>query len=275
MRRRSSGLPVWAFLVAAIPILSGGVLGLGGNPAAAQERAEAAESWTALMEVGNTRYQENDFSGALEAYQEIVDAGLESKDLYYNLGNVHFKLGALGSSILNYERALRLAPGDPDVRANLELVRSLTADEIEPLPRFWILSVASWWTDLLPRRVLILIVILSYVLAASGLCARILSRRAAPARIGTWFLAGGSVGLLLFGTTLLGKERVLGRTDWGIVMAEEIPVRSAPAAEDDFTLFRVHEGTKVRLDQQTDLWSEIVLEDGRVGWVPSEVLEII
>jgi tetratricopeptide (TPR) repeat protein len=227
------------------------------------------------MEVGNARYQDNDFSGALDAYRDILEAGLESPDLYYNLGNVYFKLGELGRSILNYERALRLAPGDPDVLANLELARSLTADEIEPLPRFWVLSVASWWTDLLPRRMLILAVVLTYSLAAAGICVRILSRRAALARMGMWLLVGGGLGLLLLGSTLLAREGAFGRTEWGVVMVEEVQVRSAPASEDDLTLFRVHEGTKVRLDQRTELWSEVVLEDGRVGWVPSEVLETI
>lgn len=246
-----------------------------GPPAFGQEATGASGSWLGLMEVGNSRYQENDFAGSLEAYQEILAAGLESPDLYYNLGNAYFKLGELGPSILNYERALELAPGDPDARANLALARSLTADEIEPLPRFWVLSVLSWWTNLLPRGGLILVVVVTYLLAASGICLRVLSRRAAPARIGTWLMVGGGLGIFLFGTTLLGREGAFGKTEWGIVMVEEVAVRSAPAAEDDLTLFRVHEGTKVRLDQQTDVWSEVVLEDGRVGWVPSEVLEEI
>jgi tetratricopeptide (TPR) repeat protein len=247
----------------------------GGGSALSQEAAGQGGSWGGLMEAGNSRYQENDFLGALEAYLDILDAGLESPDLYYNLGNVYFKLGELGRSILNYERALGLAPGDPDVLANLELARSLTADEIEPLPRFWVISVASWWTNLLPRRMLILAVVLTYSLAAAGICIRILSKRATPARIGTWLLMGNGFALLFLGTTLLAREGAFGKTEWGIVMTEEVQVRSAPAAEDDLILFLVHEGTKVRLDQRTDLWSEIVLEDGRVGWVPSEVLEII
>ena len=80
---------------------------------------------------------------------------------------------------------------------------------------------------------------------------------------------------MVFGTTLLGREGYFGGAEWGIVMVEEVAVRSAPAAEDDLTLFRIHEGTKVRLDQQAEPWTEVVLEDGRVGWVPSEVLGII
>ena len=41
------------------------------------------------------------------------------------------------------------------------------------------------------------------------------------------------------------------------------------------TLFEVHEGTRVRVDQRTEAWAEIVLEDGKVGWVPAETIGAI
>ncbi len=204
-----------------------------------------------------------------KAYQAILQSGFESPDLFYNLGNAYFKTGDLGRSILNYEKALRLRPRDPDTQANLELARSITADEIEPLPRFWVLSAVAWWVELFPRRGLALTVALAYLFGGGGLCVRILSQGPGPRRIGSWVAAGAGLGLLLFGTTLLAREGALGGADWGIILVEEVAVQSAPSEEDDLTLFHVHEGTKVRLDKTTDLWSEIVLEDGRVGWIPS------
>ena len=71
--------------------------------------------------------------------------------------------------------------------------------------------------------------------------------------------------LLLMGATLLAREGVLAETQWGIILVEEVAVQSAPSGEDDLTLFHLHEGTKVRLDQVTEGWTEVVLEDGRVG----------
>ena len=234
-----------------------------------------AEGQDEIYQQGNQLYQEGDFAGALEAYQAVLQAGFESADLYYNLGNAFFKTGELGRSILHYERALRLRPQDPDTQANLELARSLTADEIEPLPRFWVLSVLSWWVHLFPRRGLSLLVVLAYLLGAGGLGVRILSQRPGPARAGMWLAAGCGLALLVFGSTMMAREGVLGGTQWGIILTEEVAVQSAPSSEDDLTLFHVHEGTKVRLDQVTDVWSEVVLEDGRVGWVPSRALEPI
>ena len=54
-----------------------------------------------------------------------------------------------------------------------------------------------------------------------------------------------------------------------------VPVRSAPLDDEALTLFTVHEGTKVRVDRRSEAWAEVVLEDGRVGWVPVDVFETI
>jgi len=248
---------------------------LGATSTSGQEGVPPGEDPEALFQEGNQLYQEGDFPGALSAYENVLEAGYHSHDLYYNLGNTYFKTGALGRSILSYERALSLNPRNADAQANLDLARSLTVDEIEPLPRFWVLSALSWWVDLFPRGILIFLVVATYLASAAGLCIRILSREAGTGRMGSWALVVGGAGLLLFGSTLLAREEVIASEEWGIILVEEVAVQSAPSEEDDLTLFRIHEGAKVRLDQHTDLWSEVVLEDGKVGWVPTDVFEII
>lgn len=79
----------------------------------------------------------------------------------------------------------------------------------------------------------------------------------------------------MMGVTLMAREGVLAETQWGIILAEEVAVQSAPSGEDNLTLFHLHEGTKVRLDQVTEGWAEVVLEDGRVGWIETPVFERI
>jgi tetratricopeptide (TPR) repeat protein len=259
-----------ASLCLAVALLSSGPEAL-----SAQEVGLRLEDPSEILLQGNDHYQEGRFQEALSAYEGILESGFESPDLYYNLGNAYFKLGDLGGSILNFEKALSLRPRDADTRANLGLARSLTVDEIEPLPRFWVLSLLSWWTEFLPRGGLILTVVLAYLLMATGLCVRILSRSPKPRELGTWVLAGSGIAFLLFGSTLLAREGFLGGSDRGVIMVEEVAVQSAPSNEGDLTLFHVHEGTTVRLDQRTEEWNEIVLEDGRVGWVPSGTMEII
>jgi tetratricopeptide (TPR) repeat protein len=228
-----------------------------------------------LFEEGNRLYQQEEFQEAIAAYRAVLEAGWESAALHYNLANAHFKVGDLGRAILEWERALVLAPADPDAQANLELARSLTVDAVEPLPRFWLIGAVSWWVDLIPRGILIALVGSAWLALAAGLGVRILARADGGARWGARVAVAATVLVLVLGVNLLVRELDLGRPDRGVILADVVPVRSAPAAEDDLTLFEIHEGTRVRIDQRAGEWAEIVLDDGKVGWVQAEVFEVI
>jgi tetratricopeptide (TPR) repeat protein len=232
-------------------------------------------SQSEIVERGNQLYQQEDFAGAIAAYEAVLDAGFESVALHYNLGNAYFKTGQLGRSILAWERARTLSPSDPDVLANLELARSLTADAIEPLPRFWLAAAVSWWVGLLPRGLLIAVVAAAWLALGAGVAIRVLSPRDDVRGVGRWMTTVSAVVVLVLGTNLFVRELGIGRAERGVIMAEAVPVRSAPADQDDLTIFEIHEGTRVRIDQRAGGWAEVVLDDGKVGWVLADVFEII
>ena len=229
----------------------------------------------AFFDEGNQRYQDGDFDGALERYLRILDGGLESGELYYNIGNSYFKLGRLGPAILYYERARRLIPGDDDLLANLELARSLTADDITPLPGFWLFHAAGWWVGLLSRYALVWLVAVSYVTAMTAVILMI--RRPAP-RLATWgrrvAIAGAAV-TIVFGVNLAVRELGIGTVEEAVIMVEEANVQSAPSDDSALQIFAVHEGTAVRIDRRSEAWVEIILADGKVGWVRADRLQPI
>jgi len=228
-----------------------------------------------LFAQGNQRYQEEDFGAAIEAYETVLSAGYESGPLLYNLGNAYFKAGELGRAILAWERARDLAPRDPDVEANLALAHSLTVDRVEPLPRFWLISAVRWWVDLLPHAALVWAVAAGWLALAGGLVAFIIALRDSVRRLGQRIALACGVVVLVLGTNLLVRELAIGEGERGVILADVVQVRSAPAEDDNLTLFEVHEGTRVRVDQRTEAWAEIVLADGKVGWVPTTALGVI
>lgn len=242
------------------------LLGVAAGGARAQEE---------IFQRGNQLYQEADYVAAIGAYEAVLSAGFESADLYYNLGNAHFKNGNLGEAILAWERARVRAPADPDVQANLELARSLTTDAVEPLSRFWLFSALSWWVGLLPRGALVAIVAAGWIALTGGVVVRILARREELGRVAGWIALSGAVVVVLLGVNLVGRELGIGQPERAVILANAVPVRSAPAEDDDLTLFEVHEGTLVRIDQRAGAWAEVVLEDGKVGWIPADVMEVI
>ncbi len=224
---------------------------------------------------GNRLYQEGDFEDALASYLRLVEAGFQSGEVYYNIGNAYFKLGELAQAILYYERARRLLPGDEDVQVNLDLARSLTVDEIEPLPRFWLFSAVEWWVGLLPRTLLIAVVAVSYLVGTGVVLLLILKRGVQVAAWGGRIALASGVVFLLFGLNLAVREFEPGRAQEAVVFQPQVDVMSAPLDDETLTVFTVHEGTKVRIDRLSEEWAEVALEDGRVGWVPVEVLETI
>jgi tetratricopeptide (TPR) repeat protein len=75
-----------------------------------------------LFQNGASAYSRGEYKQAIEEFESLAVEGMSSS-LLYNLGNSYAQAGQTGRAILNYERALRLAPGDSDIRGNLELVR--------------------------------------------------------------------------------------------------------------------------------------------------------
>ena len=237
--------------------------------------APALAAQQEILERGNQLYQQEDFRGAVEAYETVLHAGFESPELHYNLGNAYFKEGELGRAILSWERALERAPGDPDAAANLALARSLTADAIEPLPRFWLFSAIAWWVLLLPRGLLLAVVGIAWVLGWGALSLRLLGRREDVGAWATWIAVACAGLVMVFGTNLVVRELGLGAAERAVILAEAVSVRSAPSDDDDLMLFEVHEGTTVRIDRRAGEWAEIVLDDGKVGWARLSVMEPI
>ena len=229
----------------------------------------------AFFDEGNQRYQEGDFDGALERYSLILTDGLESGELYYNIGNTYFKLGELGPAILYYERARRLMPADGDLLANLELARSLTTDDVVPLAGFWLFRAIGWWVGLLPRSTLVWLVAIAYLTAMTALTLVILRQETVLAAWGRRVGVTGATVAVIFGLNLAVRELGVGTAEEAVMMAEETPVQSAPSNDGALQIFAVHEGTKVQIDRRSDAWIEIVLEDGKVGWVRADQLEPI
>jgi tetratricopeptide (TPR) repeat protein len=63
-----------------------------------------------------------DFDSAISFYEKSAQMA-HSSNLYGNLANLYFKKGMFGRSILNYRKALLLAPQNRELAANLSFVR--------------------------------------------------------------------------------------------------------------------------------------------------------
>jgi tetratricopeptide (TPR) repeat protein len=86
------------------------------------------------FEKANSFYEKESCDSAVTYYQKILDTGLHNRDVFYNLGNAYFRLNKLGLALLNYEKAKRLSPTDPEIIANLRFAQLNIVDRI-PEPK--------------------------------------------------------------------------------------------------------------------------------------------
>lgn len=80
----------------------------------------------ALYNYGNALYKQGKYAKAQQAWEktlQIVITPTQKADAWHNLGNALAQQGNTEEAIRAYENSLRLRPGDPDTKINLQLAR--------------------------------------------------------------------------------------------------------------------------------------------------------
>ncbi len=236
--------------------------------------AAAQEDVSSLWEKAGEAFAAGQWQNALNCYQMIEGEGLESDDLYYNIGNTFLKLQDNAHAILYYERALKLNPSHADAAHNLEIVRQMTLDKIDEVPEF---ILVSWFHGLrqgLSANAWAWITLGLLLLAGVLLT---VFRSGAPRSLRKVSFIFSCIVLALTILTFifsLQQKRAVTRQDSAIVTAPVCSVKSSPA-EGGKTVFVLHEGTKVRLLDDVGDWAKIEIADGRQGWAQGSTFEII
>ncbi|MBN3034671.1 MAG: tetratricopeptide repeat protein [Bacteroidales bacterium] len=227
-----------------------------------------------LFMQANHDYENQLFNNAIDKYEQILDMGISSAELYYNLGNSYFKLDDYPSAILYYEKALKIDPHDPDIEYNLNLARTRIVDKIEPLPELFL---RTWWKSLvnlfLPDQyslIVILTLYLFFVLLGIYLLSRSVRIRKAAFYLALTLLF---VSLLSFWLAL-NKYRLMTQEPEAIVFTPTITVKSSPN-DNSVDLFVIHEGLKVMVTDRIGDWIEIRIASGSVGWIPADAVKNI
>ncbi len=229
--------------------------------------SSAQDSIQVLWERANAYYTTEEYQKALSDYMQILQSGQESAKLYFNIGNAYYKAGDINNAILNYERAKLLAPHDPDINFNLNIANQHVVTQIEALPQPFFLRWRSRIINLYPADAWAGISIGAFLLFLGLLGLFIFSRRSFVKKLSFWF---GILAIVVSGFTFSfaarQKEKINQRKH-AIVFCPRVTVKSAPA-ENSTDLFLLYEGVKVEISDSVNIWKEIKLPDGNVGWLP-------
>jgi hypothetical protein len=225
-----------------------------------------------LFEKANEAYEKEDYVLSLNLYTNLIDSfGFESENLYYNLGNTHYKLGNLGQSILCFEKALKHNPNNKNIQHNLKIAQSNTVDYTESLPPLFF---KTWWLKLVYFKsanqwafgaaVCLWLAVICFVLW------RIFSKFQFL-KLGGKMLLFAFVLFLFFGFYV---HKNINSKQFAIVTKTSTQAKTAPDKKSK-NAFKLYEGYKIKVIDNLGNWSEVVNTEGKKGWVESNALETI
>ena len=223
------------------------------------------------FQAANQAYDQKDYPAAVEKYQSLLQKGDASAAVYYNLGNVYFRLGDLGQSIWCYRKGLKLSPADQDIKENLQFARLYRVDKITEEKGFFLAAVFSTLPAALGLNLLSWLTALSWWVILGVLLVYLVYRR--RSRI-MQIAAVVSVAIfLLLGTSLWAGLKAE-QKESAVVLSVQADAKSGPG-EDYVSLFTVHQGLECQIEEEREEWYLVYLPNGTKGWVPSKALGLI
>jgi tetratricopeptide (TPR) repeat protein len=242
------------------------------------KKDSAAVAGISVAQQAAALYNEADFRRAVEMLEkeknEQKAKGLESADLYYNLGNAYFRVNDMAHARLNYERALLLDPGDRDTKHNIDYLSTKLEDKILVADTFflsiWFNAVQNFFSSNAWAKT----AVVCFLLLVASLVAFFFSKHIIVKK--TAFYAGiVLIIIVVFANifTFRQKGKIEHRST-AVVMAGSAPMVSSPDINSK-ELAVLHAGTKVRVTKEDRNWLEIEIDNGTVGWMQKDKLEII
>lgn len=228
----------------------------------------------ALFEEGNSYYNDANYEEAIKKYEAIINNGEHSAEVYFNLGNAHYKLNHIAPSIYYYEKALQLSPNDSEIKNNIAFARNMTIDAVETIPEVGFSKIVNsisksmtferWALVSIGLVVLFVLLFLTYYFTSSSTKKRM-----------TFISSMASLVLACIALSFAFHNFELKETDQpAIVFAKESQVKSEPNLRSN-EAFKLHEGTKVQVLDTVNNWKKIRLADGKTGWIPESDLKLL
>ncbi len=235
--------------------------------------AFAQEGTDAWFEQANTAYNSGNYDDAVATYQKILDDGLESVSVYYNMGNAYYKLGEFPMAIYCYEKALKIDPSDEDVQANLAIANASIVDKIEPVPQSFIVR---WWHSLrsaMSGDAWAWFSIAVFALLLTMLFLFLRARKVGLRKLGFFMGLIFLISFALSVTFAVQLKLIADREDQAIIMTPTVTVKSSPSTK-SVDLFVLHEGAKVDVMDTQGEWAQIRIANGSVGWLEVSEMRI-
>jgi tetratricopeptide (TPR) repeat protein len=219
-------------------------------------------------------YQNKDYYNALQKFLVIDNNGVINADLYYNIANCYFRQNSLGMSILYYEKCLKVQPSHIAAQKNRDFAMTLIRDKIEkedPSAVMLLLHKLYNSIDLNSAALLSLILwaLLIFILIIMKTAFRN-KDKSLPVFLAFLIL----IMLIVSGTISYTKYSSYHSKDDAVIVAGTAIGFSGPG-EEYTRVFTIHEGMRCHIEDTSNNWQLIKLENGLGGWIQKDLLALV
>lgn len=229
----------------------------------------------AMKESGDSLYREGKYRDAIAVYSSIIKQKGISPDIYYNLGNCYYRINDIPHAILHYERALKLAPADGDVRYNLSIARKKIQDKNAVQYDTFI---SAWWNSLANLFDLTTLKIISFLSFLLFLVIELLVRYDILKSLKRICRCCEYICLIiciLSNLAAFQQYHNIVNNNGAIVMSEHVSIKSSPT-DVSTDLFVLHSGTRLEItDNSMKEWCRVKYDEVKQGWIKKNNIEII
>ncbi|MCK5451761.1 MAG: tetratricopeptide repeat protein [Candidatus Omnitrophica bacterium] len=223
------------------------------------------------FEQASVCYGRGEYDKAVAVYEDILSGGVESRSIYYNLGNAYFKLGAMGKAILNYERAKKIMPRDADLAANIRLARSMIkGGKVVSERTIWDWYPVKVYSNNFSLNEITIfssgMYIAAILLLILGVVNPNIKRKAIVITIILFIFI--AINTLI----MWRKDGGMGRD--AVVISSQTDALFGPF-DSETKFFTLYEGVNCDVVRSKGEWCKIRREDGKTGWVKKDEIEIV
>ena len=220
-----------------------------------------------IFNEANKQYAKGNWQQADNLYNQLLDNGVKSPELYYNLGNANLKMQKVGIALLNFERAIRMAPRDADIKFNLAFARKMCGEPDDSFIENILMFLPNQFTL---NQLAILCSTIFIIL--SGILIAYFSKNNNK----LLFVTLATFGILILSSVFFGiKLNTEKLSNFAIVIKNPAEVRNGPS-DSNSVGFTLPEGRKVLILGKSGQWVAIGLKaEGYKGWVGEQYVEKI
>ena len=223
-----------------------------------------------LFNEANNFYINKNYNKSIELYELIIESGQGNSAVFYNLGNSYYRSEDIGQAIWAYRNAYRLNPRDKDIVHNLKISEAKKIDRINSPPLFVIHDFyRKIKSSITIFEIILLGGILFFIFSLVWIKQSFNEKKGGISKNIFRILL---ILLIIVHSIMLDMISDKKKISDEAIIVKKINAQSGPFFGDNKVLFQINTGSVVEVLEEKNSWSEIILVDGKKGWVLSNAL---